>query len=334
MIRYIKTPSTNKAKLDIDALCHKRGYSNIAVCNAKGKVGKFFQKLATVAMLPLRLNKGDVLLIQYPYKKYYRHLCRAAHWRGAKTVTLIHDLGSFRRRKLTPSQEVKRLSNTDFIIVHNRFMRQWLSDHGCRVAMHDLEIFDYLSDAEPSGRFNKPAPTTILYAGGLGPRKNRFLYDLDPLLGSCRMEVYGKGLEPGVAETWKRISFKGFVPSDRFISEAEGHWGLVWDGDSVDACSGEWGNYLRYNNPHKTSFYLRAGIPVIIWDQSAMAPFITSNNLGIAVGSLRELNDKLNAMTPEEYSTYRRAASSISDKLQQGRYFDLAISNALEWLYR
>lgn len=332
MISYIKTPSTNKAKLDIDTLCEKRGYRNIAIGKGVGKIGKFFQKLATAAMLPLRLRKGDVLLIQYPYKKYYRHLCRAAHRRGAKTVTLIHDLGSFRRKKLTPEQEIKRLSDTDFIIVHNSSMRKWLNDHGCAVPMHDLDIFDYLSDANQATCPEKSTPNIVLYAGGLGPRKNRFLYDLDSLLGDCRMEIYGKGLEPGIAGEWKRIAYKGFVPSDRFISEAKGHWGLVWDGDSIDECSGEWGEYLRYNNPHKTSFYLRAGIPVIIWEKSAMAPFITANNLGIAVGSLRELDKKLSAMTLDEYATYRRKASAIRDRLQRGAYFGMAMDKALKQL--
>lgn len=332
MICYIKTPSTNKAKLDIDTLCDGRGYKNKAIGNGGGKVGKFFQKLATATMLPLRLRKGDLLLIQYPYKKYYRHLCRAAHWRGAKTITLIHDLGSFRRKKLTPAQEIKRLSDTDFIIVHNSSMRKWLTDHGCRVPMHDLDIFDYLSDAEPTGRFEESAPNTILYAGGLGPRKNKFLYDLDPLLTDCRLEIYGKGLEAGAADKWKRMTYKGFIASDRFITEANGHWGLVWDGDSVDECSGLWGDYLRFNNPHKASFYLRAGIPVILWEKSAMAPFITSNNLGIAVGSLRELDKRLNDMTLDEYATYREAASAISDKLQRGAYFDRSMKAALERL--
>lgn len=334
MICYIKTPSANKAKLDIDTLCRERGFRNVATGEAKSKAGKFFQKLATVAMLPFKLHKGDIMVIQYPYKKYYRQLCRAAHWRGAKTITLIHDLGSFRRKKLTPAQEIKRLSDTDFIIVHNSSMRQWLIEHGCRVPMRDLDIFDYLSDAQPSGDYEPSTPNVILYAGGLGPRKNRFLYDLDTLLGRCCIEVYGKGLEPGIAETWERITYKGFVPSDRFIATAKGHWGLVWDGDSVDGCSGQWGEYLRFNNPHKTSFYLRAGIPVIIWEESAMAPFITSHHLGIAVGSLRQLDKRLNAMTLEEYTTYRNAASAISDKLQKGAYFDYSINDALEQLNR
>lgn len=333
MICYIKTPSPNKAKTDIDTLCAARGYKNLAVGQAKGKIGKFLQKLATTALLPMRLKRGDLLIIQYPYKKYYKQLCRAARWRGAKSVTLIHDLGSFRRKKLTPRGEIKRLSLTDFIIVHNASMQRWLKAQGCETPMHNLDIFDYLSDTQPPESAGKNgAPTTILYAGGLGPRKNRFLYDLDPLLDGCRMEIFGKGLEPGVADGWKHIAYKGFVPSDRFISEAKGDWGLVWDGDSVDECNGEWGDYLRYNNPHKTSFYLRAGIPVILWDKAAMAPFVTANRLGIAVGSLRELGNRLKGLTPEEYATYKSAATAIKEKLDEGYYFDRAIKAATDAL--
>lgn len=332
MICYLKTPSPNKAKLDIDEFCRLRGYRNVSTGNASGKIGRFFQKIATVAMLPFKLSKGDVLLIQYPYKKYYGYLCKVARLRGVKTVTLIHDLGSFRRKKLTSAQEIKRLAATDFIIVHNAAMRQWLLDNGCQVPMTDLDIFDYLSDATSLHTDATDGHATILYAGGLGPRKNRFLYDIDPMLGDCRMEVYGNGLEPGVADSWQRITYKGFVPSDRFIAEARGNWGLVWDGDSIDACSGEWGEYLRYNNPHKTSFYLRAGIPVILWNEAAMAPFITANNLGITVGSLRELNDRLASMTAQQYSVYRRAALEMKDRLQSGYYLDRSMKIALDAL--
>ena len=34
----------------------------------------------------------------------------------------------------------------------------------------------------------------------------------------------------------------------------------MWDGPSPDTCAGVYGAYLRYNNPHKTSLYLAAGL--------------------------------------------------------------------------
>ena len=73
----------------------------------------------------LCLRKGDVLVLQYPLKKYYAFVCNMAHLRGCKVVTLIHDLGSFRRKKLTIPQEIARLDHSDCVIVHSERMRDW-----------------------------------------------------------------------------------------------------------------------------------------------------------------------------------------------------------------
>ena len=41
-----------------------------------------------------------------------------AHMRGARVVVIIHDLGSFRRKALTPEKEICRLNHADYIIAH------------------------------------------------------------------------------------------------------------------------------------------------------------------------------------------------------------------------
>ena len=62
---------------------------------------------------------------------------------------------------------------------------------------------------------------------------------------------------------------------------------------SSETCKGSFGEYLRINNPHKTSLYLASGIPVIIWSKAALAEFIEKNKCGITVDSLYEIADKL-----------------------------------------
>ena len=54
----------------------------------------------------------------------------------------------------------------------------------------------------------------------------------------------------------------------------EGNLGLIWDGasDSSDEDIGM-KNYTRYNNPHKLSCYMAAGLPVIVWEKSAISKF-------------------------------------------------------------
>ena len=117
-----------KAKTDIETIAREMGMVNIGLRQTVGsnKVVHFLRNLWGSVLAACRLRKDDVLLLQYPMKKYYVAMCKAAHGRGAKVVTIIHDLGSFRRKALTIEQEIGRLNQSDVVIVHNPTMRQWL----------------------------------------------------------------------------------------------------------------------------------------------------------------------------------------------------------------
>lgn len=68
-----------------------------------------------------------------------------AHIKEAKTVSLIHDLGCFRRKKLTIEQELKRLNHTDYVIATNEAMKEWLEQQGFKKPVGALGFHDYLS---------------------------------------------------------------------------------------------------------------------------------------------------------------------------------------------
>lgn len=335
---YLKLDTGNKAKEDIDQLMQQKGFCNVAVgSDWKGKVGRFFAKLLTMLVLPLRVGKGDVLLVQYPFKKYYPSLCRIMHMRGGKVVTLIHDLGCFRRKKLTVEQEVRKLSGTDVLIVHNDSMQAFLQQHGYDKPMLTLGIFDYLAPCQPkmSPALEEGGSWDVVYAGGLAERKNKFLYLLDEKLpDDCcwTLHIHGKGLDEAKATGWKHIRPRGFIGSDDFIRESIGHFGLVWDGSSVDECAGDWGVYLKVNNPHKTSFYLRSGKPVIIWKEAALAAFVEREGVGFAVNSLRDIDEALRNITPERYAAMLSCARNIQKRLAEGHYFSEAFAKATKLL--
>lgn len=331
---YLRLDSRNKAKHDIDDVMEREGFRNVAVGSCwEGKVARFFAKLLSVVALPFRAGKGDVLLIQYPFKKYYPSLCRIMRWRGGRTVTLIHDLGCFRRKKLTVEDEIVKLSRTDVLIVHNESMQQFLLDHGYKRPMLTLGIFDYLSVNQPVAvpQHTEGKGWDVVYAGSLAERKNQFLYLLDEALpGDCcwTLNIHGRGLDEAKAATWNHIRACGFIQSDNFIRESVGHFGLVWDGSSIDECAGAWGEYLKVNNPHKTSFYLRAGKPVIIWKDAALARFVEQKGVGITVGSLREIHERLAAISEEEYLQMCRNVRAIQQELAEGHYFKEAFHKA------
>ena len=104
------TSAGNKAKSDYEDILVAHGAVNLGLRRSYGggKARIFLRNLVGVARFALGVRRGDTVVLQYPVKKYFRLLCGVARLRGARTVALVHDLGSWRRRALTVAQELKR----------------------------------------------------------------------------------------------------------------------------------------------------------------------------------------------------------------------------------
>ncbi|MDY6027459.1 MAG: galactofuranosyltransferase [Prevotella sp.] len=324
----------NKAKTDIERIMEGMGirHASLPRTTCHGTLPHFFLTLLGMLVASFRLGKGDILVLQYPLKKYFSFVCRMAHWHGAKTIVQIHDLGSFRRKALSVEKEIRRLNRADYIIAHNDSMKQWLADHGCKARLGTLGIFDYLSDTRANNTMSPTSPYHIIYAGALNPRKNSFLYHWGEHIHHYVVKLYGSGFDRSQAQGADKFQSMGFVQSDDLIATASGHFGLVWDGTSVDACTGDFGEYLKYNNPHKTSLYIRCCLPVVIWKEAALAPFVRDNGIGICVSSLRELDERLSSLTPKQYQAMKDNVCRMSQLLAQGHYFQSALHQALKSL--
>lgn len=327
----------NKAKMDIERIMERLSFKNVGLrqTSYSNKMSSFFVTLAGVLKAPFCLGKGDNLVIQYPLKKYFTFVCRMAHLRGTKVIVIIHDLGSFRRKRLTVEQEIKRFSHADYIITHNHKMKKWLEDNGCKVPLGVLGIFDYLSETKATVQPAVQKPFTVLYAGGLDIRKNAFLYEVgDSIHSSYKFNLYGNGFQIDKAKGKEHLTYMGFVKSDDLIKTAKGDWGLVWDGLSVSSCTGSFGEYLQYNNPHKTSLYIRCELPIVIWSKAALADFVKENNIGICVDSLEDLESIFAELTIVEYEQMKENVRHISERLFRGYYFERAVSEAIEKMKR
>ena len=323
----------NKAKTDNEDTLQLMGATNLGLHRTfyPNKVITFFLDLAGVIKYCLAIRQDDVVLLQYPVKKYFSFLCNIAHLRGAKTIALIHDLGSFRRKKLTVEKEISRLMHADYVIASNETMKQWLSEHGYRHPLGALGLFDYRSashsqEHQPSGHLR------LVYAGALAMRKNAFLLKLAEQELPYELHIYGNRNGLADMKDNPHMIFHPFTPADTFIQEVEGDFGFVWDGDSLDSCTGNFGEYLRYNSPHKVSFYLRAGLPIIIWSQAAVASVIEHEGIGISIRSISELEERLQSLTSEEIEKMKENVKRISGQLAKGQFLTNAIQQALTGL--
>ena len=116
------------------------------------------------------------------------------------------------------------------------------------------------------------------------------------------------------------IRDRGAFPADEIPSKLNEGFGLVWDGEGIDGCTGNTGDYLRYNNPHKLSLYLVSGLPVVIWSEAAEAQFVKDNNVGIVVNSIDDFSNAFDELSEQQYYEMVENARKISGKLRNGEY--------------
>jgi len=286
------------------------------------------------------LKPGDTVIYQHPLygvRIAIDRIKKLKKEKGCRFIALIHDLPTL-RGKLKGDKGAGRSTNDlgditllklfDAVICHNDAMRKVLTDYGLDgERLIDLGIFDYLTEYACQGE--RRLECSISIAGNLDQRKSGYIYRM-------KNEGHNDGLEinlygPNVSKESlnDKVIWNGSFEPSELPSRLKGSFGLVWDGSSAETCSGNMGEYLRYNNPHKTSLYLSAGLPVIIWKEAAMADFICQNKAGFTVSSLYEVEDAIRDLSEEDYSEMCRNAAMISERLREGYYFTTALDKAM-----
>ena len=269
----------------------------------------------------LKNKKIDNIFIQYPiYSTVVTEKILSLLDSHVKVYYIIHDLESLRLFKNDANylvEEINRLNKADGLVSHNSTMTKWLRENGVKTKISNLEIFDYLTEnvAPESNSYEK----TLCYAGNL--QKSDFLVnEFYPI------DVYGPNPKKEYPNT---VSYKGVFVPEELPKHLKESFGLIWDGNRIDECNGVYGEYMKYNNPHKVSLYLSSGLPVIIWEKAALAGFVSKHQAGIVVESLAQLQDKLGSLTEEEYLNLRYNAQLVSEKLKKGHYVVEAVSNLI-----
>ncbi|AYE39024.1 hypothetical protein D1B17_10430 [Companilactobacillus zhachilii] len=313
-----------KAKDDVNFFLNELGFKNVDIHLENSKLTKLF-KTDNILKKQIDLNDNGIFVLQYPLNSHLisnRILKLIVENKKFISIALIHDLNSLRNMEVDEnliSKEINYLNHFDYLIVHNIAMKNWLIKMGFTSEMIILNLFDYRSSEL---NLNNKYDCDIVYAGNL--IKAEFLKNIE--LTNNKLNIYGSN----ELKTYPRnVFYKGSLNPDELPQHLNSRFGLVWDGDSVYECSGVYGHYLEYNTPHKISLYLSAGIPVIVWKKSAMAEYIVNNKLGISVDSLDNIENILNSISDEEYSSLKRNALSISEKLRSGYFIHQAISKIL-----
>ena len=279
------------------------------------------------------LNKDDIIILQFPLlwkslKKQIR--MRFLKKKNFKAYLLIHDIESVRNKRIRTFTDFKYsiiyylqnktvLERVDGIIAHNNKMKSELVKMGINPEkIVTLDIFDYLiRDFNENKIYDKDK---ILLAGNFDIRKTKYARNLPE---KPEFEIYGINFEHDNLPN--NVQYKGVFSPEELPNHLQGGFGLVWDGDSSDTCSGMYGEYLKINNPHKASLYLASNFPIIVWRQSALADFVKKYNCGIIIDSLYEIAGLLESMNEEKYQQLIDNCKKIGEKIRRGYYLKTAL---------
>lgn len=340
--------ATNKAREDVETILVNNEIKPLYVSSIDGierkKIMKWkqffnYRKNSKIWKKELvDLKKGDIVFVQYPLTNTTTNLEKVIEKykkEGVIFVAIIHDMDSLRYSpekqgkmlcKRVQREDKVYLNAMNYIICHNSSMKKELVKLGNKEErIIELEVFDYILNKEPA-KIDRKKKDPVIIAGNLSTEKAKYLLYLKTL--TTKFNLFGVGYNESMAG--ENIDYKGKFKPEELIEHLEGSFGLVWDGVSLDTCEGGFGGYLRYNNPHKVSLYLAAGIPVIIWEESALADFVTKNGIGIVVSDLKQINDRIEKMTDEEYANMIKNIKVISEKIKTGHYLTQAIKKVEE----
>ena len=327
----------NKARNDVEEIVKREGYQPLLLTvedwYQMGTVKAQRHKAKALAQAFSQLKSGDQLLIQFPmlhHSFFTTRLVRKIQRRGVQVYFIIHDLEALRYANLDTVplkhkirvhlQESSLLKVADGVIAHNPIMKSVLVEKGLpEHKLVSLEIFDYLiPNYQEKDGLSKDQP--IIVAGNLAQEKAGYLYQLP---ARPAYNLYGVGFDESRALE-NEAYFGSFLP-DELPAALEGGFGLVWDGDSADTCSGVFGEYLRFNNSHKASLYLASGFPLVVWKQSALSHFVLEKNCGIAVESLHDLKNTIENLSDADYQELVANAKRIGKKIRDGFYLTSAL---------
>ncbi|MBU8904742.1 sugar transferase [Lactococcus cremoris] len=324
----------SKAVNDATEIFEKMGYESLlSKVNIKNIYLRTLFFSVQVMIRILFLPKNTKVVSNFPPIFFFERICLyflKKRSKSLKVFILIHDIYELRigKNNSTPYRNLLNFKNSNFyFIAHNDKMVSWLVKEGYKKNnIIDLEIFDYLSviKEDAGGTYGK----SVIIAGNLAPEKSSYLMELFKI-SEIDFNLYGPNVSSDVEKS-KNVIYHGSFPADEIPNIIQGSYGLIWDSETTIGGTGKYGNYQRYNNPHKTSLYLAAGFPIIMWEKAALASFIMEHNLGFLVNTLEEIPSKIAKIKEVDYNRMRENVEKFGNKIRMGYFLTEALEKAEE----
>jgi len=318
----------SKARADVMEILEKAGYHSVYFpkVNNISEIIKFWKALSKIT------DKNSHLVLEYPCipRRRIWIISTFKYLKRIKLYGVIHDISDLRFPEQKQFSDMFFLRRFDGLISHNEAMTGWLRNKGYTKPLVNLQVFDYCLKHERNfSESSLHGKLKVLYAGNLSYSKATYIYDKKlAQFDSFQLCVYGQHFEKERLNG-SMVMYKGMFNPDAPDLPEKYHFGLIWEGESIETCTGQFGQYIRFNNPHKFSLYLSLNLPVIVWKEAAIASFVKENNIGFTIDSIEELANTAGKLTESDYRQYQLNISRLAEKVRGGYFLDKAISELI-----
>lgn len=312
----------SKARRDVEYILKRAGFRHIRLYKSNcNKIIVIINILIAYIKVILLSKKINYIVIEHPYIPFkvceiLGKLSKRVGSKGASTILLIHDINSIRYEKqIDIETEIKIINMYKYVIVHNKKMKEFLINNGCKSNIKELVIFDYVLEDSNNYRSIGTDGFTVAVAGNLSIQKSGYIYKLGNI-NNVKFNLYGNGVDKNILPA--NVNYCGSFSPKEIPKRLEGSYGLIWDGDEIYSCTGKIGNYLKYNNPHKASLYIVSDKPIITWSKSAIADLVIERNIGICVEKLEDLGNVLSNISQKNYDEMVKNVINMKNDLING----------------
>ncbi|MGM0238838.1 hypothetical protein [Enterococcus sp. AZ103] len=320
---YWHLGASGKAHYDISEFTREIGGKDLDFYEYDDSTESDSEQATRIDGILSKIKKNDIIVIQYPFlgsPRFKEIFFSRAKSMGSKIVIFIHDIGLWRENQYYDLITDFLFENADGFIFHSKAMQdqvinQFKIKNNAQTVIQGL--FGYKT-AYLNGK-TRSLSQNIDFAGTFS--KSQFLTHIPTTLN---MTIFSN-LNKHISNLPKNIILGGSFDPESIPFQLNGSFGLSWTSDSYPEVTGSYGIYEKYNMPHKLSLYLAANQPVIVWNQSAEANFITKNNIGCTISNLAELPALLESFTEEKYEKMYQNATIIGELVREGFWFKKAL---------
>jgi len=286
-------------------------------------------RLIFLVKIFLRVEKGATVVFIHPvYAGMVKLLVRLLLIRkNVKIVCFIVDIDGIKDgNSMLLGKEISFFRKIKYFILLNEKMGLWLRSKVPGIVFSKIDFHSFL--AEPV-LLAREKSFNIVFAGNLA--KSHFLDQLH-LLRNNRYSLHFNLYGPGQGENMTKqanVTYYGVEKPYDLPGKLQGSFGLLWDGDSIDGPAGSLGDYMQYISHHKLSLYILSNLPLIVPATAASAILVEKYNIGFAVNSLYEIEEKIKNLSQAEYRQMQINMQPLAEKISKGEFLAEAMDEIM-----